>query len=95
MVRKTDNDALAENLLDRIIDRLACGFIDQWQHVFQKLAVSFRKIPAGERLGCGIHEGDAPLIIGCNHGVSDTFKRRRVPASRSTLFRRVPLIQEV
>ena len=75
VIRQADDDPLGQHAVDGIHGRLARGFIDDPQHVLERLALGIVGCPAGERRGDWIDEHDSSVGVGGDHGVADAGKR--------------------
>ena len=64
-------EARLDDLPHRLLDGLAGLLVDDAEDVFQRLAVGLSGDPAGERLGHGVHVGDAALGVGRQDRVAD------------------------
>jgi hypothetical protein len=71
MVGQFHGTALAQDTGDGLLQRLTCLFIDDAEHALDRLARRLLGLPARERLGHWIEEGDARCGIGGNHCVAD------------------------
>ena len=71
MVGHAADEARLDDLPDRLLDGLAGLLVDDAEDVFQGLPVGLAGDPAGERLGHGVHVGDAALGVGRQDRVAD------------------------
>ena len=71
MVGQAADEARLDDLPDRLLDDLAGLLVDDAEDVFQRLPVGLGGDPSGERLGHGVHVGDAALGVGRQDRVAD------------------------
>ena len=71
VVGKTDDGSLANGLGYGAFDQRSGLFVDDIEDLYEGASLGLGGMPRGERLGHGVHEGDAGLGVGGDHGVAD------------------------
>ena len=98
VVRETHHDAVPERNERRVLDRLARLLVDHLEYPFKGNAICLFAIPASQRFRHGIHEHDATIRPGRDHGIPDTREHGAKPLAllaehpgRLTTKREIPM----
>ena len=76
MVRQPNDDAFLHRFCRWVMDRLPRFLVDDAEHGVELLACCFLFLPPGQRLGHGVHVGDAAFGIGGDNRIADAGERR-------------------
>ena len=79
MVGQADDDVLAEDPVDRILDRQIGVLVDDPEYVRQGFPDRLMRFPSCQVLGDRVEEGRASVGIGGDDGVADAGEHRREP----------------
>ena len=71
MVGEADDEAVLHHFLDRVIDGLEGGLVEDGEDVFDVLAAGDGESAAHEFFGHGIEEGDVAATVGGDDGVAE------------------------
>ncbi len=79
MVGQSDNPSFAQDLLRDVRRWLVGLLVDEPEDCRDGLPEGLFRLPAGERFGDGVDEGDSASGVACDHSVADTRKRHPQP----------------